>query len=72
MTSETNNAETHGLRPPEVWMAGGIFTALTILFTYPLSINPGRVVLGDHPDTHLFIWTLGWIAHATPWLSRRT
>src|SRR5262249_23079693 len=25
---------------------------------------PGTTVFGDNPDTHLFIWTLSWDAHA--------
>jgi len=48
----------------ELVIATAAFALLTAVFTYPLSLQPGRVVLGDHPDTHLFIWTLGWIAHA--------
>lgn len=42
----------------------GVFALLTIIFTYPLSIRPGSVLLGDQPDFHLFVWTLGWTAHA--------
>lgn len=30
----------------------------------PFSLSPGRLVLADLPDTHLFIWTLAWDAHA--------
>ena len=30
----------------------------------PFSLAPGRQVLADVPDTHLFIWTLAWDAHA--------
>ncbi|CAN5813581.1 hypothetical protein BH18ACI5_BH18ACI5_26280 [soil metagenome] len=48
----------------ELLVAAGVFTALTLIFTYPLSVRPGQVVLGDHPDMHLFLWTLGWVAHA--------
>ena len=41
-----------------------VFALLTIVFTYPLSIRPGSVLLDDQPDFHLFVWTLGWTAHA--------
>ena len=30
----------------------------------PFSLSPGSRVLADVPDTHLFIWTLAWDAHA--------
>lgn len=40
------------------------FAALTIAFAYPVSIHPATRVLGDNPDTHLFLWTLAWNAHA--------
>ena len=48
----------------ELSCTAAVFAALTMVFTYPLSVQPGQVVLGDHPDTHLFLWTLGWVAHA--------
>ena len=31
---------------------------------YPFSAAPGSTVLADAPDTHLYIWTLAWDAHA--------
>lgn len=51
-------------RSRELWAATGVFTALTAILTYPLSVRAGGVLLGDYPDFHLFVWTLGWIAHA--------
>ena len=48
----------------ERWTAAGVFAFLTIVFTYPLSIHPATVLLDDQPDFHLFVWTLGWTAHA--------
>ena len=48
----------------ERWTAAGVFALLTIVFTYPLSIRPASDMLGDQPDFHLFLWTLGWTAHA--------
>ena len=47
-----------------------LFTALTLLFTYPLSLHPGSASLGSDPDVHAFTWTLGWDVHAftsQPW-----
>ena len=48
----------------ERWTALAVFALLTVVFTYPLSIRPGRVMLDDQPDFHLFVWTLGWTAHS--------
>ncbi len=41
-----------------------LFTALTLLLTYPLALHMASTVLNDTPDTHLFLWTLGWDVHA--------
>ncbi len=41
-----------------------IYTALTFVMAYPFSASPGSLVLADNPDTHLYIWTLAWDAHA--------
>lgn len=40
------------------------FAALTIVFAYPVSIHPATRLLADNTDTHLFLWTLAWNAHA--------
>ena len=40
------------------------FAALTVAMAAPWSLHPASRVLVDTPDTHLFIWTLGWDAHA--------
>ena len=48
----------------ERWTAAGVFALLTFVFTYPLSVRPASVLLDDQPDFHLFVWTLGWTAHA--------
>ena len=50
--------------PRERWTAAGVFALLTLVFTYPLSVRPATVLLDDQPDFHLFVWTLGWTAHA--------
>ncbi|HXG73169.1 MAG TPA: hypothetical protein VNJ04_21465, partial [Gemmatimonadaceae bacterium] len=62
MNSPVQVSPSPRLRTRELLVAGTVFTALTVIFTYPLSLDAGRVVLGDNPDTHLFIWTFGWIA----------
>jgi hypothetical protein len=41
-----------------------IYTALTFVMAYPFSASPGSLVLADNPDTHLYLWTLAWDAHA--------
>jgi hypothetical protein len=51
-------------RRREFWTAAGLFTVLTAVLTYPLSVRAGSVILGDYPDSHLFLWTFGWLAHA--------
>lgn len=40
------------------------FAVLTIVLAYPVSIHPATRLLGDNPDTHLFLWTIAWDAHA--------
>jgi hypothetical protein len=30
----------------------------------PFSLSPGSRILGDVPDAHVYLWTLGWDAHA--------
>lgn len=51
-------------RPREFWTAAAIFAILTAVFTYPLSVRAGSVIVGDNPDAHLFVWTFAWLAHA--------
>lgn len=41
-----------------------LFAALTVLMAAPWSLHPATRVLADAADTHLFLWTLGWDAHA--------
>jgi hypothetical protein len=48
----------------ELATAAALYAALTILFNYPLSIHPGSTLFGDNPDTHLYVYTLAWDAHA--------
>ncbi len=41
-----------------------LFAALTVIMAAPWSLHPASRVLLDAPDTHLYIWTLAWDAHA--------
>lgn len=40
------------------------FAALTVAMAAPWSLHPTSRILVDNPDAHLFMWTLGWDAHA--------
>ncbi len=40
------------------------FLVVTFAFTLPLSRSAGSLALDLGPDTRLFLWTLGWDAHA--------
>ncbi len=44
--------------------AAAIFTALTLLLSYPLAFHLSDGLLADNPDAHLFMWTLSWDTHA--------
>src|SRR5262252_1611742 len=43
-----------------------VFSALTIVHTWPLVTAPGRLSRNDHPDTLLNEWTIAWVAHEAP------
>ena len=51
-------------RSKELAAAAVAFAVLTAVFTYPVSTRAGSVLFGDFPDFHLFVWTIGWVAHA--------
>ena len=59
---ESDDAEVPQSR--ELWTATLVFAVLTAILTYPLSVRAGSVILGDYPDSHLFLWTFAWLAHA--------
>ncbi len=40
------------------------FALLTVVMAAPWSMHPSSRVVVDNPDTHLFLWTLGWNTHA--------
>ncbi len=46
------------------WLAACLYGLLTLLFAYPLSLDPARLRLPSGPDPDLFLWTLAWDAHA--------
>lgn len=41
-----------------------LFAGLTVVMAAPWSLHPATRVVVDNPDTHLFLWTLGWNTHA--------
>jgi hypothetical protein len=47
-----------------LWRPAALYVALTILFAYPLSIDPGGRLLSASPDTLLMMWMLKWDTHA--------
>ena len=40
------------------------YVTLTFLMALPFSLSPGSTILGDVPDAHVYLWTLGWDAYA--------
>lgn len=40
------------------------FAVLTVVMAAPWSLHPAGRVVADSPDTHLFLWTIGWNTHA--------
>lgn len=52
------------------WQVPAAYAALTLLMTWPLAVRGGDHQLGGGADPWLFIWTIGWNAHAlaqAPW-----
>lgn len=45
-------------------LIGLLFAVLTVIMAAPWSLHPASRVVVDNPDTQLFLWTLGWDAHA--------
>lgn len=51
-------------------IVAGLYAALTILMTWPVGIFPAGVRMGGGADPSLYVWTIGWGAHAlthAPW-----
>jgi hypothetical protein len=53
-----------GREGQELGVVTAAYAVLTLLMTLPFSLSPGSQVVADVPDTHLYIWTLAWDAHA--------
>lgn len=54
----------------ETWLAALLFTALTVLLAYPLSLHPATLRFPTGPDGDLGWYLLGWNTHAflhKPW-----
>src|SRR5262245_12501486 len=45
-------------------LAALVYTLLTAVLTYPISIHPASTSLGSDIDVQLYTWTLAWNAHA--------
>src|SRR5947208_2067131 len=52
------------MRVPGKWRAAAFYLLLTLVLTYPLSVQPHRAVLAHYPDDELLLWVLAWDAHA--------
>ena len=48
----------------EIAVAAVAYAALTFVMALPFSLSPGTTILGDVPDAHVYLWTLGWDAYA--------
>jgi hypothetical protein len=58
------------LRSRETWFVVVLFTAVTVLLAYPLSLNPASLRFPTGPDGDLGWYLLGWDSHAflhRPW-----
>jgi hypothetical protein len=45
-------------------VATAAYAVLTFVMALPFSLAPGTRILGDVPDAHVYLWTLGWDAYA--------
>jgi hypothetical protein len=46
------------------WRAVALYTGLTLLLAYPISLRPDRIAWANDPDGHLVMWLLAWDSHA--------
>jgi len=53
-----------GAEGRELAVASALFAVLTFVMALPFSLTPGSHILGDLPDAHMYLWTLGWDAYA--------
>ena len=49
---------------PGKWRAAAVYTVLTLLLAYPISLRPDRIAWANDPDGHLVMWLLAWNTHA--------
>lgn len=64
MRTQPDAASPPALTARELWRVGLLFTALTVVFAWPLSVHPATRTLPASPDGNLFLWTIGWNVHA--------
>ena len=57
-------APVDGLPRLSGWTAAGVFTLLTIVFTWPQAIH--WLSVPDFMDTYFSMWRIAWIAHQLP------
>ena len=53
-----------GAEKRELAIATAAYAVLTFVMALPFSLSPGTTILGDVPDAHMYLWTLGWDAYA--------
>jgi hypothetical protein len=53
-----------GAEGRELVVASASYAVLTFVMALPFSLSPGSHILGDVPDAHMYLWTLGWDAYA--------
>ena len=53
-----------GVEGRELVVASALYAVLTFVMALPFSLSPGSHILGDVPDAHMYLWTLGWDAYA--------
>ena len=53
-----------GAEQRELAIATAAYAVLTLVMALPFSLSPGTTILGDVPDAHVYMWTLGWDAYA--------
>ena len=53
-----------GAEQRELAIVTAAYAVLTFVMALPFSLSPGTTILGDVPDAHVYMWTLGWDAYA--------
>jgi hypothetical protein len=47
-----------------LWSVALFYAVVTFVLSYPLPLQMASSVPSDDPDTHLFLWAVGWDVHA--------